>query len=399
MDWISINQAAARWGVAPRVVQRYCASGRISGAKKYGRAWMMPAEAEKPLDNRVYALETQAEPIYPGLFLLESLRFDGRSVEEIAADLPDDEYRREFFAELAFLQGETQKSMELFAHMPESSPFRLTGIYVRNIAAIRKADYIALRRGMDALKRRRDEYAGCRSALNCIDLAEAVVYASVYAANHCPKWLKNGDVVRFPIGVRPFALYLYALYLNSTRQQSRMLGVTETALAMAPKHGFTVAELYLRIMRVNAYVILDNRRRARELIEQALELALPYGLVAPFSEHLGTMRGVLEEISRERFPQAHKQILKGWKEVFNGWTEIHNRILKSDITTLLTSREYAISQYLMDGKSCKEIARLMNTTLAGVNYSLQIIREKLGVKRSRDIPKYVNWCAENNPKT
>ncbi len=399
MDWVSVNQAAARWGVDPRVVQRYCASGRISGAKKYGRAWMMPAEAEKPLDNRVYALGTQAEPIYPGLFLLENLRLDGRSATQIAADLPDDEYRREFFAELAFLQGETQKSMELFAHMPESSPFRLTGTYVRNIAAIRKADYTALRRGMDALKRRRDESAGCRSAQNCIDLAEAVVYASVYAANYCPMWLKKGDVARFPMGVRPFALYLYALYLNSTRQQSRMLGVTETALAMTPKHGFTVAELYLRIMRVNAYVILDNRQRARELIEEALELALPYGLIAPFSEHLGTMRGVLEEVSRERFPQAHKHILKGWREVFNGWTEVHNRILKSDITRLLTHREYAISQYLMDGKSCKEIAKLMNTTLAGVNYSLQIIREKLGVKRSRDIPKYVNWCAENNPKT
>ncbi|WP_035272402.1 helix-turn-helix domain-containing protein [Desulfonatronum thiodismutans] len=390
MDWISVTEAATRWGVDPRVVQRYCASGKIAGAKKYGRAWMIPANAQKPLDNRAKAETTQPEPLYPGLFLLDNLRFNGQSVEIIAASLPDIEHRREFYSELAFLRGEIQKSLELLAQMPETSPFRLTGIHMGNIAAIRKGDENALRRGMDALKARRQEYAGCPSAQNCIDLAEAVVYAGVYAPEHFPEWLKDGDVLRFSEDVRPFALYLYALYLNNTRQQERMLGVTETVLALVPEQGFTIAGLYLRIMRVSACVAMGDRQRARELIAQALDHALPYGLVAPFSEHLGTMRGVFEEVARERFPWVRTEIIKGWKEAFTGWTDLRNRMLKSRMTTLLTSREYAISQYLVDGKTSKEIAELMHTTVSGITYSLQIIREKLGVRRSRDIVKFVN---------
>ncbi|SMP62679.1 DNA-binding transcriptional regulator, CsgD family [Desulfonatronum zhilinae] len=398
MDCLSVSEAAARWRVDPRVVQRYCASGKIAGAKKYGRAWMIPADAQKPLDNRAKAETTQPEPLYPGLFLLDNLRFDGQSVENIAASLPDNEHRREFFAELAFFQGENQKSMGLFAQMPETSPFRLTAIHMSNIAAIRTGDEHTLRQGMEALKVRREEYAGCPSAQNHIDLAEAVVYAGVYTADHCPEWLNNGDVTRFSEDVRPFALYLYALYLNSIRQQERMLGVTETVLALVPEQGFTIPELYLRIMGVSACVAMGDRQRARELIEQALECALPYGLVAPFSEHLGTMRGMFEDVARERFPWVRTEIIKGWKEAFIGWTEVRNRILKSRMTTRLTPGEYAISQYLVDGKTHKEIATLMNTTPAGINYSLQIIREKLGVKRSRDIVKFVNWCARNKSK-
>ncbi len=398
MDYISVSEAAARWDVNPRVVQRYCASGKIAGVKKYGRAWMIPAEAQKPLDNRAKAETAQPEPLYPGLFLLENLRFDGRSVERIAASLPDNEHRREFYKELAFLRGDTQQCLDLLAEVPDSSPFRLTAIHLSNLAAIRKGDEPTLRQGMDALKVQREKYAGRASAQNHIDLAEAVVYAGVYTADHCPEWLRTGDVTRFPEGVRPFALYLYALYLNNTRQQERMLGVTETVLALMPEQGFTISKLYLRIMGASACVATGARQRARELIKQALECALPYGILAPFSEHLAAMRGVFEEVARERCPWVRTEIIKGWKEASTGWAEIRNRILKSRMTTLLTPREYAISQYLADGKSNKEIAELMDTTLAGINYSLQVIREKLGVKRSRDIVKFVNWCAKNRAR-
>jgi DNA-binding NarL/FixJ family response regulator len=398
MKYVSVGDAAERWGVDPRAVQRYCAAGKIRGAKKYGRAWMVPDGAERPPDNRKKAGDAPP-PLYPGLFLMENLRLDGRSPEEIAAELPDDECRREFFWEFAFLQGKTRASIELSARMPQNSRFRMTVLHGRNIAAIRRGRYDALCRSMDALNELRIEYREFPAALSCIELANAVVYASIYAPYHCPEWLQRGDFSGLPADAKPFALYLYTLYLNSAAQPQRMLGVTEAALAQTPSPGFTVAELYLRIMRVNALMTLDKRDQAREQLVQALEEAVPYGLFSPFSEHLATMRGLLEEVARKRFPEAHKQILKGWKEVFSGWTEIHNRILDTETTKLLTAREYQIALFLVDGRSYKEIADRMNTTLAGINYSLQVIREKLGVKKSRDIVRFVSWCQNNNNKT
>ena len=45
-------QAAEKWGVTPRRVNYYCAAGRISGAVKMATIWLIPKDAEKPIDGR-----------------------------------------------------------------------------------------------------------------------------------------------------------------------------------------------------------------------------------------------------------------------------------------------------------------------------------------------------------
>ena len=52
MAYISVREAAAAWGVSERLVQRYCAQGRIAGARKFGVSWEIPAGTPKPADPR-----------------------------------------------------------------------------------------------------------------------------------------------------------------------------------------------------------------------------------------------------------------------------------------------------------------------------------------------------------
>lgn len=48
MEWISVAQAAEKWGISERSVRNYCAQGRIPGAVLKGKTWQLPAHAEKP---------------------------------------------------------------------------------------------------------------------------------------------------------------------------------------------------------------------------------------------------------------------------------------------------------------------------------------------------------------
>ncbi len=50
--YISIREAAYRWGVSKRRVNQYCAEGRIPGTSRFGRSWAIPEDAEKPADPR-----------------------------------------------------------------------------------------------------------------------------------------------------------------------------------------------------------------------------------------------------------------------------------------------------------------------------------------------------------
>lgn len=52
MDYITVKEASKKWGVTPRRVDYYCAGGRILGAVKMAGVWLIPKDAEKPVDGR-----------------------------------------------------------------------------------------------------------------------------------------------------------------------------------------------------------------------------------------------------------------------------------------------------------------------------------------------------------
>ncbi|MGL6200398.1 MAG: helix-turn-helix domain-containing protein [Lachnospiraceae bacterium] len=52
MNGITTKEAAEKWGITPRQVQLLCAKGRISGAVRFGNAWVIPSDAKKPKDRR-----------------------------------------------------------------------------------------------------------------------------------------------------------------------------------------------------------------------------------------------------------------------------------------------------------------------------------------------------------
>ena len=52
MDYMTLKEASEKWGVTPRRVNYYCAGSRIPGAVKMATIWLIPKDAEKPVDMR-----------------------------------------------------------------------------------------------------------------------------------------------------------------------------------------------------------------------------------------------------------------------------------------------------------------------------------------------------------
>lgn len=61
MDYISIAEAAEKWGITRRRVQVLCSQGRIPGLTKFGKSWAIPKDAEKPMDARKKYSQVQCE--------------------------------------------------------------------------------------------------------------------------------------------------------------------------------------------------------------------------------------------------------------------------------------------------------------------------------------------------
>ena len=53
MEYISVKEAAEKWGLSTRRIQILCTGGRINGADRIGNMWVIPKDAEKPKDARI----------------------------------------------------------------------------------------------------------------------------------------------------------------------------------------------------------------------------------------------------------------------------------------------------------------------------------------------------------
>lgn len=58
MEYMSCAEAASKWGISERRVQKLCEENRISGVTKFCRLWLIPKAAEKPVDGRLKKLRT-----------------------------------------------------------------------------------------------------------------------------------------------------------------------------------------------------------------------------------------------------------------------------------------------------------------------------------------------------
>ncbi len=53
LEVISVPEAAKKWSISERRVQKLCEENRIPGVAKFSRMWLIPKDVEKPADGRL----------------------------------------------------------------------------------------------------------------------------------------------------------------------------------------------------------------------------------------------------------------------------------------------------------------------------------------------------------
>ena len=53
MDYMTVREAAEKWSITERWVQKLCEENRVDGAVRFSRVWMIPRDDKKPMDGRI----------------------------------------------------------------------------------------------------------------------------------------------------------------------------------------------------------------------------------------------------------------------------------------------------------------------------------------------------------
>lgn len=85
INYLSVTEAAQKWGVSERSVRGYCADGKIHGVVRKGKTWQLPENAQKPerINKRTETPKTLADILKKE----KAVRLSGGIYHKIQIDL------------------------------------------------------------------------------------------------------------------------------------------------------------------------------------------------------------------------------------------------------------------------------------------------------------------------
>lgn len=396
---MTVKDAAQRWNVTERLVQRLCAEGRIEGAVKFGRSWGVPVNARKPNDPRRADSALQATPPRPrrvpgslaGLMPLMNTPFAPGTCAEFVDSLAPGSRRDIAQAEFYYFSGRPQEAVAAATRYLVSEDFD-TRLSACLICAYANLPLGRIDRAKRALEAARGAIAAASEEIPQLRAAEAFIAqtASVLLHLPTPEGLPRAQYVLplLPPGLRAFACYVqaHAIYLAGDYAQS--LGIAQTAL-MTQEDVYPIPSIYLHLIAVMDLMSMRETDRAREHLLAAWELARPDDLIQAFGEHHGLLGGMLEAELKPWWPEDFKRIIAITYRFSAGGRRIHNPATGDDVADDLTTTEFAASMLAARGWTNQEIAQHMGVSVNTVKSYISRSLTKLGVKRRQDLGRFM----------
>lgn len=398
IEYITVREAAQKWNISERMVQKYCAMNKIAGAKKFGNSWGIPMDAlkpensKKPEDQSVLLHEDTWASFFSDLMPLMNTPFHPGSCMEIIDAMEEGTKKEIALAEYFYFCGLPEKAIEkaeLFLNHREPS-LRLSACLICAFANLSIGQIHRARCSLSAVKNSLNSKAGGNHPK--MRAASAFVAGAAAVLLHLPLPEEMPSLHDYlpllPPGLQIFALYVLAHYTYLQEEYSKSLGIVETALALQ-KDVYPIPTIYLRLAAVMDYMGLKQPQKAQEQLLAAWALARPDDLIEAFGEHHGLLCGTLEAVIKKDWPEDFRRIIAITYRFSEGWRKVHNPITGHDVSDNLTTTEFAAAMLAARGWTNQEISAHMNISVNTVKHYVSIAMQKLNVKHRQELKKYM----------
>ena len=402
MGYITVKEAAEKWGVTPRHVQILCAEERIKGATRFGRSWMIPRGAVLPSSGSVDDPHMPMPRKSPFLDMTNLYNGAGEADELAEMLVNNPEAYILFKAQLAYRRGDIEAVYDharyfLSAH----SGFYaiLGGGMLLALCAIWRGD-IHL---WNEAKRHICE-APCKTEQDreIISLTLAIIDSSVYENKDYPEWFTSGNFEVLPADSHPAAKVFYIKYLYMAAfaiasHQSKLEGVEGLALmriipntiepliTQAVVDKTVIPEIFLRMSCAVAYHNAGLLDKAEMHIDKAIALALPdklYGILVEYVRHFD---GMLEKKIADVDPVAASIVKELYSRYSVGWSKLSGTVRNRYVAHNLAPREREVAKLTAFGFSSKEIAAMTHLSESTIKQTILRVIQKTGIKSKDEI--------------
>ena len=403
MEYITVQEAAEKWGVSVRRVQYLCGHDRIKGAVRFGPVWKIPSTAVLP-----NARKKDEEPHLPmprkSPFLDMTDLYNRAGAADACAEMliNQPEAHALFQAQIAYRRGEIEKVYEharYFLNAHSGFYAILGGGMLLAQCAIWRGDIYLWKEAKKHIFE-----APCKDAHDreIVALTLAIIDSSIYDNKDYPEWFKTGNFELLPGDSHPAAKVFYIKYLYmaahaiATKQYKlegveglalmRMLpNMIEPMVSQAVLDRTVIPEIYLRMSCAVAYFNSGQRERAIVHMDKAIALALPdqlYGLLTEYVRHFG-------DLLEQRIALQDSSAVVAVKSLYNiysvGWARLSAQARERYIAIVLDAKEREIAKLTAFGFTAKEIASMLHLSESTVNHDITRLINKAGLTSKKEL--------------
>ncbi len=407
MDYLRIEDFAKKWGISARRIQSLCAQGKIDGVVRFGRDWMIPNDAKRPIDGRTKAGRSgQAEwetnkPLpkkTPFLYMTDLYSIPG-SADDCVRKLADNHEAQVLFeAEVAYSRGNIDKVYDSANYLLN----RHSGFYAVLSAGMLLALCAIWHGDLNMWRKAKVHIAEAPAKTdNDRDImlfSITAVDSVLYDIASFPEWFKIGCFEplhkdSLPAAKIYYAKYLYAAaYAVATKQltlpgvqglalMSMLPNTIEPMISQAVADYSLISELYLRLSCAAVYHNSGNDAQAIRHIDRAIVLALPDRLYGLLAEYCRVLDSLLEQRLTLIDPSVWEQVKKLYKVYNEGWSKLSGIVRGKNLATTLSKKEREVAKLAAFGMQNSDIAEKLHMSLSGVKQAVRIVSEKTGMSR------------------
>ncbi len=408
MEYRNVAEVAKQWGISPRRLQTLCAAGKIQGATRFGKAWMIPKNTEKPIDGRTkqgkeatVAAEEQNLPMprkTPFLHMTDLYRWKGSAEESIAKLGYHHEAQTLLAAGIAYSKGNIDTVYDSAYYLLHKH----SGFYAVISAGMLLALCAIWRGDLNMWRQAKIHMAGapakCDADRDIIAFSLTAVDSVLYDVSSFPEWFNLGRFEPLHKDALPaakvfYAKYLYAIGYALATKQMEMQGVhglslmsilpnsIEPMISQAVADHSLIAEIYLRMTCAAIYHTAGNNEQAIYHIDRAIALALPDRLFGILAEYGRTLDSLLEQRISRVNEEAWQKVRDLFRIYLAGWTKLSGSVRGKNLATTLTPKEREVAKLAAFGFKNGQIASTLNMSISAVKQAITNVSNKTGMSR------------------
>lgn len=408
MEYLNITETAEKWGISPRRLQTLCATGKVEGATRFGKVWMIPKNTQKPIDGRTKASKNNTNSLLekdmplprktPFLHMTDLYSVAGNAEKSIAALESNPEAQILLSAEIAYSKGNIEKvydSAYYLLHKHSGFYAVISAGMLLGLCAIWRGDLNMWRQAKIHIA---EAPAKSEADRDIMAFSITAIDSILYDVSSFPEWFKIGRFEPLHKDALPaakvfYAKYLYAVGYGLATKQLELQGVQglslltmipntiEPMISQAVADNSIIAEIYLRMTCAAIYHTGGNREQAIYHIDRALALALPDKLFGILAEYGRTLDSLLEQRISRVDTDAWYKVRDLYNIYMAGWTKLSGSVRGKNLATTLSPKEREVAKLAAFGFKNSQIAESLNMSISAVKQAVTNVSNKTGMTR------------------